>query len=149
MQLNWKYNSFSELNAAELYAIMKLRNKVFIVEQNCVYLDADDKDPACFHLAGWDDKNLAAYCRVLPPGLAFKEASIGRVVTAPAYRNCGMGRTLMKQAIALTLQEFDCNKIIIGAQLYLRKFYSSLGFVQVSDTYLEDNIPHIEMEFTS
>ena len=149
MQLDWRYNSFDELNAAELYAIIQLRNKVFVVEQDCVYLDTDGKDTSCYHLAGWDDKNLVAYCRLLPPGLAFKEASIGRVVTAPAYRNAGMGRTLMKQAIALTLQEFTCNKIIIGAQLYLKDFYASLGFIPISETYLEDNIPHIEMEFTA
>ncbi len=146
-QLTWKYSSFSELSSIELYAILQLRNEVFVVEQNCVYQDADDKDPASFHLAGWDGRKLVAYCRIVPPGISFLEASIGRVVTSPAYRNTGKGRELMTLAIAKTLEQYNCPKIIIGAQLYLKSFYESLGFVQISDTYLEDNIPHIEMRY--
>ena len=145
MQLNWKYNSFNELGLAELYSILQLRNEVFVVEQNCVYQDADNKDALSYHLSGWDANTLVAYCRILPPGISYPEASIGRVVTSPAYRNNGCGLELMKEAIIQTLAQFECNAIKISAQLYLQKFYEQLGFIQVSETYLEDNIPHIEM----
>jgi ElaA protein len=145
MQLNWKYNSFNELDLIELYAILQLRNEVFVVEQNCVYQDADNKDALSYHLSGWDGNTLVAYCRILPPGISYPEASIGRVVTSPAYRNNGYGRELMKEAIIQTQAQFDCNAIKISAQFYLQKFYEQLGFIQVSETYLEDNIPHIEM----
>ena len=147
--LQWAYKSFDELTSRELYAIMQLRIEIFSVEQNCVYQDADNKDFQSFHLSAWDNNILVAYCRILPPELSFKEASIGRVIAAAAYRKNGTGRALMQKAIALTLQQFDCNQITIGAQLYLKKFYNSLGFTQVSDTYLEDGIPHIEMCFTA
>jgi len=147
--LQWTYKSFDELTNRELYAIMQLRMEVFSVEQNCIYQDADNKDFQSFHLSAWDNDILVAYCRILPPELSFKEASIGRVITAATHRKNGIGRILMQKAIALTLQQFDCNQITIGAQLYLKKFYNSLGFTQVSDTYLEDGIPHIEMCFTA
>ena len=145
MQLNWKYNYFNELDVVELYAILQLRNEVFVVEQNCVYQDTDNKDALSYHLSGWDGNTLVAYCRILPPGISYPEASIGRVVASPAYRNTGCGRELMKEAIIRTQAQFDCNAIKISAQLYLKKFYEKLGFIQVSETYLEDNIPHIEM----
>ena len=145
MQLNWKYNSFNELDVIELYAILQLRNEVFVVAQNCVYQDADNKDALSYHLSGWDGNTLVAYCRILPPSISYTEASIGRVVASPAYRNTGCGLELMKEAIIRTLAQFDCNAIKISAQLYLKKFYEQLGFIQVSETYLEDNIPHIEM----
>ena len=116
-----------------------------MVEQNCVYQDADSKDSISFHLSGWDEGKLVAYCRILPPGVSYKEASIGRVVSSPHYRNKGYGKELMNEAIKHTVKEFNCNTIKISAQLYLQKFYEQLGFVQVSDSYLEDNIPHIEM----
>ena len=148
MQLKWKYNFFNELGVDELYAILQLRNEVFVVEQNCVYQDADNKDAASYHLTGWEGNTLAAYCRILPPELSFSEASIGRVVSSPAYRNTGCGRELMNEAILRTLAQFDCNTIRISAQLYLKKFYEQLGFTQVSETYMEDNIPHIEMLLT-
>lgn len=149
MQLNWKYKSFEELSNTELYRIMQLRNEVFVVEQSCPYQDADNKDFNSFHLCGWHYEKLVAYCRILPPGLAFIEASIGRVVTSPAYRNTGNGRLLMQQAIEKTLQQFSCSIITIGAQLYLKRFYEALEFVQISEMYLEDNIPHIEMQYTA
>ena len=147
--LQWVYKSFNELTNTELYAIMQLRIAIFSVEQNCAYQDADNKDFQSFHLAAWDNNVLVAYCRILPPKLSFKEASIGRVITAADYRKNGTGRVLMQKAITLTLQQFNCSQIAIGAQLYLKKFYNSLGFNQVSDTYLEDGIPHIEMLYTA
>ena len=148
MQLNWIFKKFDNLTASELYAIMQLRNEVFVVEQNCVYQDADDKDQQCWHLCGWDAKKLVAYTRIIPPGISYTEASIGRVVTSPAYRASGAGRELMKESISLTYSQFNCTQIKIGAQLYLTKFYQSLGFVQSSPEYLEDGIAHIEMILT-
>ena len=143
--LTWKYKSFNDLIPQELYSILKLRSEVFVVEQNCVYLDTDDKDQQSFHLCGWDENNLVAYARILPPGLAFEEASIGRVVTDPQHRKSGSGRVLMQHAIEKTLQQFGVTEIKIGAQLYLLSFYTSLGFKISGPEYIEDGIPHIEM----
>ena len=149
MDLDWKYKAFDELNVAELYLILQLRNEVFVVEQNCVYQDADNKDFKAYHLTGWDGNRLAAYCRILPPGSSYPDASIGRVVTSPLYRKTGNGRTLMLKAIVKTLSQFTCSKITISAQFYLTDFYESLGFTAFGDTYLEDNIPHIVMRYTA
>lgn len=145
MPLNWILKKFNDLTASELYAIMQLRNEVFVVEQDCVYQDADGKDLLAMHLCVWDGNRLAAYTRIIPPGISYTEASIGRVVTAPAYRKTGAGRRLMQESIKLTLAYFNCTSIKIGAQVYLTEFYQSLGFVQSSKEYLEDGIPHIEM----
>jgi ElaA protein len=148
MELKWIYKSFDELTVVELYAILQLRNEVFSVEQNCVYQDADDKDQKSFHLAGWDGNKLVAYCRILPKGLSYADASIGRVVTSPVYRKTGCGRLLMAKAIVQTLSQFTCSKITISAQFYLTNFYESLGFTAFGATYLEDDIPHIEMHYS-
>ncbi len=148
MQLNWVLKKFSELSVSELYAIMQLRNEVFVVEQNCVYQDADDKDQQSMHFCGWHQHKLAAYARIIPKGISYAEASIGRVVTSPAFRGTGTGSQLMKHSINHTFKEFDCTEIKIGAQLYLNHFYTSLGFIQCSDEYLEDGIPHIAMILT-
>ncbi len=145
MQLNWILKKFADLTSLELYRIMQLRNEVFVVEQNCVYQDADDKDQLSLHFCGWDNEKLVAYTRIIPPGVSYTEASIGRVVTSPAYRKTGAGRLLMQESIGRTFSQFNCAAIKIGAQLYLIKFYQSLGFVQSSEEYLEDGIPHIEM----
>jgi ElaA protein len=148
MELTWTLKKFNELTLAELYAILQLRNEVFVVEQNCPYQDADDKDQKSYHFMGWDGATLVAYTRIIPQGISYTEASIGRVVTSPKYRGSGAGKQLMEQSIYNTLQLFNCTQIKIGAQLYLKKFYEALGFVQSSDEYLEDNIPHIEMLLT-
>ena len=145
MELNWILKKFEELTPAELYAIMQLRNEVFVVEQNCVYQDADNKDLKSHHFMGWDSETLVTYTRLLPQDVSYAEASIGRVVSSPKYRGTGSGRELMQRSIAHSFNLFNCNTIKIGAQVYLKKFYESLGFVQSSDEYLEDNIPHIEM----
>ncbi|CAN5540735.1 GNAT family N-acetyltransferase [soil metagenome] len=149
MILTWKFAAFNELTVDELYAIIILRNEVFVVEQNCIYQDADNKDQISFHLSGWHNDTLVAYCRILPPGVSYEDASIGRVVTSPAYRNTGSGKKLMTTAIEKTLQQFNCSTIVISAQLYLDKFYNALGFVQISEPYLEDNIRHIKMRLTA
>ena len=145
MQLTWVFKKFDELRAAELYAIMQLRNEVFVVEQNCVYQDADDKDQRSWHLTGWDGDCLVAYTRIIPPGISYIVASIGRVVTSPKYRRTGIGRKLMEESISKAFSQFNGTEIKIGAQVYLTKFYRSLGFLQSSDQYLEDGITHIEM----
>ena len=144
-QLDWQLKEFNDLSVSELYAILQLRNEVFVVEQNCPYQDADDKDQKSLHFMGWDANTLVAYTRIIPQGISYAEASIGRVVTSPKYRRTGAGRQLMQLSISNTLQQFNCTQIKIGAQLYLKQFYETLGFVQCSDQYLEDDIPHIEM----
>jgi len=143
--LNWTYKHFTSLTTQELYTILSLRSEVFVVEQNCVYLDTDKKDLDAWHLCGWKDDSLVAYVRILAPGVSYEEASIGRVLTNPTFRKHGYGIELMKLAIEKTMNQFDVSTIKIGAQLYLLNFYSSLGFVQTSEVYMEDGIPHIEM----
>lgn len=150
MTINWVLKKFEDLLPHELYAIMQLRNEVFVVEQNCVYQDADNKDLLSYHFMGWmgDKANthrLVAYTRIVPPGVSYAEPSIGRVVTSPSARGGGIGKILMEKSIEQTKKLFGNAAIKIGAQCYLLKFYSSLGFQQTSDIYLEDNIEHIEM----
>lgn len=145
MPLTWICKKFDELSVLELYDIMQLRNEVFVVEQNCVYQDADDKDRHSLHVCGWDGEKLVAYARIIPKGISYAEVSIGRVVTSPAYRNTGAGRQLMQECISLAFSEFNCTQIKIGAQVYLTEFYQSLGFIACSPEFLEDGIPHIEM----
>ena len=145
MQINWSLKKFEDLTPYELYNILRLRSEVFVVEQNCVFLDQDNKDQECFHYSGYIDNQLAAYVRIVPASLSYKEASIGRVVTSPLYRRNGVGRILMMNSIVVTRELFGNQPIKIGAQLYLQKFYSSLGFVNCSDVYVEDGIEHIEM----
>ena len=147
IKLNWNLKKFEALTPYELYNIIWLRNEVFVVEQNCVYQDADYKDQKGWHLMGLNvEGQLMAYVRLLPPGVSYaNEPSIGRVVTNPAGRGTGAGRELMQEAIrqcALLFRETD---IKIGAQYYLLNFYTSLGFEQTSAIYLEDGIEHIEM----
>lgn len=145
MKIRWELKKFEELNAHELYAIMQLRNEVFVVEQNCVYQDADGKDQTSWHFMGWLDKALIAYTRILRPGIPYPQVSIGRVVSSPAVRGAGIGRELMLQSIRQVKKIFGEVPIKIGAQVYLQKFYTGLGFQQTSDIYIEDGIEHIEM----
>ncbi len=145
MAIDWSLKKFDDLTPLELYKIIQLRNEVFVVEQNCPYQDADNKDLSSYHFMGWSNDKLLAYTRILPPGLSYKETSIGRVVNSPAARGSGIGRELMMQSIEQVKKLFGEGPIKIGAQLYLQKFYTSIGFQQTSDVYLEDNIEHIEM----
>lgn len=143
--MTWKLKHFDELTAKELYTILQLRNEVFIVEQNCPYQDLDNKDLYAFHLMGMKENKLFACARLLAPGISYSESSIGRVVSSPAARKTGMGKKLMEESILQIKNLFQTDIIRIGAQLYLKKFYESFGFIQDGDTYLEDNIPHIIM----
>jgi ElaA protein len=136
---------FNDLTPQELYSIHRLRNEVFVVEQQCIYQDADNKDPHSYHVMLYDAKGLAAYSRIVPAGISFKELSIGRVVTAPHARGTGAGKKIMQEAIKQCYRLFGNVPIRIGAQLYAKEFYNKLGFIQSGDVYDEDGIPHIEM----
>ena len=145
MPIQWVLKKFDDLSPHEVYAILQLRNEVFVVEQNCVFQDADDKDQNSYHFMGFDGNKLVAYTRLVPAGEIYVQPSIGRVVTSPSVRGIGTGRELMLGSIAAVEKLFGAGPIKIGAQLYLKKFYESLGFQQVSDIYLEDGIEHIYM----
>lgn len=145
LMINWIQKTFSELTVDELYAFLRLRTEVFVVEQTCVFQDMDNKDQKCHHVMGWVGDELVAYVRILPARLSYDEPSIGRVVSDPGYRGKGVGRELMEEAIRRTIELHGNVSIRIGAQLYLKKFYSSLGFDPQGDVYLEDGIEHIEM----
>jgi len=142
VNLTWYERDFDELSAAQLYKLLAMRQRVFVVEQNCAYLDADGVDPASRHLwAEAADGAVCAYVRIVPAALKFAEVSIGRVITAPEARGMGLGRELMRRAI----EACGAVPIRIGAQAHLEKFYGELAFVRASDVYDEDGIPHIEM----
>lgn len=134
---------FEELSVGELYEILKARSAVFVVEQSCVYQDLDDKDKGAYHLWLRDEEGLKAYLRVLSPGVSYKEASIGRVISLQRRR--GLGGRLMKAAIALCKDTLKAEAVRISAQQYACPFYESVGFERVSDVYDEDGIPHVQM----
>lgn len=144
-EIEWACKSFDTLTPRELYAIIKLRNEVFVLEQNCVFQDADDKDQKCYHLMGSAGNDLAAYARLVPAGVSYTFVSIGRIVISPKYRNKGEGKALLNTAIKKCNQLFGEQTIKIGAQLYLKNFYESFGFLQVGEVYDEDGIPHVKM----
>ena len=143
--MNWILKSFAELTPDELYRILQLRNEVFIVEQNCPYQDLDNKDLKSWHLMGIEEDRLIAYSRLLAPGISYSESSIGRIVSSPSVRKTGMGKKLVEESIRQINNLFKTDSIRIGAQLYLKLFYESFGFIQDGEIYLEDNIPHIIM----
>ena len=145
MTIEWKYKNFGQLTPFELYDLLRLRSEVFIVEQNCVFLDIDCIDLDCFHLLGYFENKLIAYARIVPGGRVYKEASIGRVVTSGTVRKQGVGRQLMHESIEKLYASFKKVPIKIGAQFYLKIFYESFGFTQISEIYLEDGIEHIYM----
>jgi len=145
--ITWQCKSFAGLTNTELYKILQLRNEVFVVEQNCAYQDCDNKDLLSHHLAAWKNEHIVAYSRILPPGIAYPDAaSIGRVVTSSSERGQDLGRQLMSKSLENLYLLFGQVAVIIGAQLYLKKFYQSFSFVQEGEIYLEDNIPHITMK---
>jgi len=140
---------FDELTINELYEILKLRNEVFIVEQTCIYQDIDDKDLDAYHLFIKEDNTIKAYLRILKTGLSYKNTpSIGRVLVPIKYRSMGYGRIIMNKAKEYIYTTMDDTSITISAQEYLLDFYTSLGFVKASESYLEDDIPHIKMIHT-
>ncbi|MCJ0741817.1 GNAT family N-acetyltransferase [Pedobacter montanisoli] len=149
MELNWACKKFEELTVIELYKILQQRSDVFVVEQNCVYHDIDNKDLDAYHLMGWDKNELVAYTRLIKPGISYEEASIGRVLTHINYRRYGFGKELMKRSIEQVKVLFMVKTIRISAQCYLQRFYEEQGFIAQGEAYLEDDIPHIEMLYTS
>jgi ElaA protein len=147
MSLTHTVKAFQDLTAQELYEILRLRSEVFVVEQNCVFLDQDGKDSFCHHLSLFSDGQLAAYSRLVPAGVSYAEVSIGRVVTSPAFRGTGLGRQLMELSIKSCEDLFGKGAIRIGAQTYALPFYASLGFVSDGEVYDEDGIEHVEMVY--
>ena len=145
MSLQFQIKTFNELSVNELYYILQLRSEVFVVEQNCVYQDIDGKDKKAMHVVGTFEGEIVAYARIFKKGDYFDNASIGRVVVSADCRTRKWGYNLMETAIQAIEIHFNETKITISAQLYLQKFYESLGFTKVSEMYLEDDIPHIEM----
>jgi len=146
MLLTWNCIFFDELSNKDLYRILQLRSEVFVLEQQCLYQDMDNKDFRSWHLMGLDEMgDLAAYARLLPPGISYEEPSIGRVISSPACRRTGAGKELMKTALDKCVELFGQKTIKIGAQLYLKKFYETFGFEISGPVYLEDGIEHVEM----
>lgn len=136
---------FQDLSLEQLYQILQLRNEVFIVEQRCAYQDLDHLDEQCHHLMMYDEGRLIAYARIIPPGISYKETSIGRIVTHANYRGKGVGAIMMKLILSDIEDLLGNRPIKIGAQLYAEKFYERFGFVRSSEVYDEDGIEHIQM----
>jgi ElaA protein len=143
--LRWQWARLPDLSAPQFHAAMVLRESVFIVEQNCVYQDADAYDPHSWHLLGWAGDSLAAYLRVTDPGTKYPEPSLGRVLSAPAWRGQGLGQQLLTEALRCCAATWPGQPNRISAQQYLLQFYQGFGFVPVGPAYLEDGIPHVEM----
>lgn len=141
MELSVK--KYDELSAEELYEILKVRSDVFVVEQNCVYQDLDGKDQMAYHVYIKDEQKIRAYLRVLAPGVSFTEVSLGRVLTTE--RNKGYGNLILKAGIETAVEKYGARQIRIEAQTYAKGFYEKFGFRQVSEEFLEDGIPHIQM----
>ncbi len=158
--IHWQWRHFDQLSTQALYQVMRLRQAVFAVEQDCVYQDCDNIDQFCWHLIGWSpvpsdrvtpidkrlgEKRIAAYLRVVPAGKKYSEIAIGRVVIADHARGKGLGKQLMDQGIKQVEKHWPKPAIRISAQAHLQKFYGDLGFKCVSEPYQEDGIDHVEM----
>lgn len=145
--MEFKIKTFDELSNEELYSILRLRSEIFVVEQNCVYQDMDNKDLKAFHLMAIDEGQIVAYLRILNKGVSYKEISIGRVVVKKEYRRRKLGLEIINRAIDYIKNIMRENEIRISAQVYAKNLYKKAGFKEVSEEYLEDDIPHVEMLF--
>lgn len=145
MNTNWCCKNYKDLSLDEFHDIIQLRELVFVVEQDCPYLDVDGKDKDAIHVIGVISGKIVATARILPPGISYDEVSIGRVVVHPDFRGCKLGNSLMEKAMSFIKNYFGNVPIRISAQTYLEKFYTDLEFQIVGEPYLEDNIPHIQM----
>lgn len=143
--IQWRWQTLAQLSPQQAYAIYAARQAVFIVEQNCPYPDLDGLDLSAEHLSGWRGDEVLAYLRLLPPGVAFAEPSLGRIITAASARGTGMGREVVRRGLARAQALYPHSPIRIGAQLRLQHFYESLGFVVAGAMYMEDGIEHIHM----
>lgn len=145
MSLIWRWYTFSELDTPTLFQYLRLRQQVFVVEQNCAYPDMDDLDVVSTHLLGWVDNQIVACLRLVPPGLKYPEPSIGRVIAVPAMRGTGLGYQLIDTGLKGAAEQYPGMANRIGAQSHLQHFYARHGFVTVSDEYDEDGILHVDM----
>ena len=147
--MDWRWSSFDELSTSELYAILKLRQEVFVVEQKCVYQDCDGLDKQAWHLLGMNSTEtqhpITAYLRVIFPGITANQPTIGRLLTHKKVRGKGVARQLLEEAIIHISRIYRDSPIQLSAQLYLEQFYNSFGFTSTSEPYDEDGIAHIEM----
>jgi ElaA protein len=145
--IEWQWCRLGELSAEQVYAVLAARVEIFVVEQNCAYQDLDGLDADAEHLIAWSGAGteVAGYLRVLGPGTRFDDPSIGRIITAKRFRGSGLGRVIVAKGIERTRLRYPGQPVRISAQQYLEKFYRDFGFVTVSQPYLEDNIPHVEM----
>jgi ElaA protein len=148
--MKFKVKTFHKLSLDELYDLLHLRQQIFVIEQNCIYLDADGVDKDCLHLLGFVNKKIAGYARIIPARMTsrityYKTPSIGRVVVDEKHRGKGYAHKIMNKAIKIAVKEFGAKKITISAQLYLKGFYQSMGFKVVGDVYLDCDLPHLKM----
>lgn len=146
--ITWQLRPFIELTTIQLYQLLKLRVDVFVVEQQCPYPELDDKDhqKGVYHLLGYDGDELVACTRLLPKGISYPSVSMGRVAISADHRGGGIGHQLLEESLKSCQSLWPDESIEIGAQEYLAAFYTQHGFVKTSDTYLEDDIPHIDMK---
>jgi len=147
MTYQWQTSDFGGLNTLELYAALRLRQQVFVLEQNCAYLDLDNLDQNAVHMMCWRAGDLLAYQRCLAPGANFSESALGRIVVSAPARGRDLGRELVRRGIRHNLERWPNNDIRINAQAYLQAFYAELGFVADGDVFDEDDIPHIQMVY--
>lgn len=148
--IEWEWLHFDQLGTRQLFTLLYERQAVFVVEQNCPYQDADEYDPQSWHLLGWGvnqqgEKKLAAYTRVIPPGIKGAELAIGRVITTQSFRGKGIGRQLLQETVRQAEQAFPNTMMYLSAQAHLQQYYGESGFKPEGDIYLEDGIPHIAM----
>jgi ElaA protein len=143
--MKFKVKKFNKLSVDELYDLLHLRQQIFVVEQNCIYLDADGTDKDCLHLLGFVDEKIVGYARIIPAGLVYPTPSIGRVVIDENHRGNKYAYKLMKKAIKIAMHKFEAKKITISAQLYLKDFYEKIGFKVIGKVYLDCDLPHLKM----
>lgn len=145
LKMKWNQKTFSELTKEELYRILMVRVAVFVVEQDCPYPEIDGRDEECLHIWLENDNHILAYCRIVPPGEESMYHSIGRVLVTQGNRGEGYAKDVMERAIHILKEDYKVDHIWLHGQEYLRKFYGSFGFEEVTDVYLEDGIPHVDM----
>jgi ElaA protein len=143
--MHWNYQTFNDINGNDLYEMLKLRVDVFIVEQNCSYSELDDYDQDSIHISCRDESGIIAYARLLPAGVKYDEASIGRVIIRADKRGTGLAHKLMENCKEYMIENWAPHKIRLQAQCHLEKFYGAHGFDAISEPYMDDQIPHIDM----
>ncbi len=143
------FADFDKLSSAQLYDLLKLRQDVFMIEQNCLYQDMDNSDQLALHLLVYQEDTLAAYLRIFAPGIKFKEASLGRIIVSPDFRGGEIGKKLINLGIRKTFDLFEGTNIRIEAQAALKEYYAHFGFTEEGDIYIVDKIEHLQMVLTN